>query len=304
MSTKTLLTIALGAFMALPALAQKPIEVGYVNLADTDVFCMSRKTSLIAAAQGSSFHLNFADANNDIQKQLDAADTFIAKKVDMLVLVPVDSTGIVPAITKANAAGIPVICLGIKADSGNYTFVGSQNYDAGFMQGALFAKLLPKNGKVLYLAGTAGLSHSFDRRKGFKEALVKAGRGDVQILADMDGDYTRAKGLSITEDWLQTFPKFDAVVAANDQMALGAVEALKGAKRLAGVSVTGIDGTKDACLAVKNGEMVQTVLQNAPGQAKACLEAMQKLAAKQAVQKEILVPFESITKDNVDKYMK
>jgi inositol transport system substrate-binding protein len=277
-------------------------NVGYANMADADVFVLARKTAIIEASAGTNVAFQFSDANNDIQKQLDQADIFISKKVDALIIVPVDSAGVIPAVQKANEAKIPVICLGIKASGGDFIFVGSQNYDAGHMQGELFAKLLPQGANVLYLAGTAGLDHSRDRRIGFNDALKEAGRTDVTILADMDGDYVRDKGMKITEDWIQTFADFDGIVAANDQMALGAIEALKGANRIEGVLVSGIDGTSEAIQAVKDGFMVQTVLQNAPGQAKAALEVVQKIAAGESPEKEIFVPFESITKDNVNQY--
>jgi inositol transport system substrate-binding protein len=283
--------------------ADKKFTVGYANLADTDVFVMARKNAVLTAAEGTNIDFQFGDANNDIQRQLDQIDVFISKKVDALVIVPVDSTGVVPGIRKANAAKIPVICLGIAASDGDFTFVGSQNIDAGKMQGELFAELLPQNAKVLYLAGTAGLDHSRDRRIGFNDALKDAGRTDVQILADMDGDYVRANGMRITEDWIQSFPQFDGICAANDQMALGALEALKSANRLQGVLLTGIDGVPEAVQAVKAGTMTQTVLQNAPGQGAACLEALKKIAAGETVGKEVFVPFESITKDNVDQYL-
>jgi inositol transport system substrate-binding protein len=280
----------------------KKFEVGYANMADSDVFVLARKNAIIEASKGLDINFQFSDANNDIQRQLDQADIFISRKVNTLVLVPVDSTGVIPAVQKANAAKIPVICLGIKASGGDFVFVGSQNYDAGHMQGELFAKLLPKDAKVLYLAGTAGLDHSRDRRIGFNDALKEAGRTDITILADMDGDYVRDKAMKITEDWIQAFPQFDGIVAANDQMALGAVEALKTANRLQGVLITGIDGTAEAVQAVKDGSMVQTVLQNAPGQAKAALEVIQKIAAGGTPEKEVFVPFESITKDNANRY--
>ncbi|NDL66443.1 sugar ABC transporter substrate-binding protein [Anaerotalea alkaliphila] len=276
--------------------------VGYANLADSDVFVMARKTAMIEAAKGTNVELQFSDANNDIQKQLDQIDNFIALGVDMLVVVPVDFAGITPAIIKANESGIPVICMGIKADGGDYIYVGSENYDAGYMQGEVIAAQIPENGKVLYLAGTAGMSHSTDRRNGFLEAMAAEGRDDVQILADLDGNYDRAKGMQITEDWIQSFPEFDAIVAANDQMALGAVEALKAAQRLEGVLVTGVDGTDDAKNAVKEGTMVQTVLQDAPGQAKAAMEAILMIEKGESPEKEIIVPFTSITKENVDQF--
>jgi inositol transport system substrate-binding protein len=280
----------------------KKFEVGYANMADSDVFVLARKNAIIEASKGLDINFQFSDANNDIQRQLDQADIFISRKVNTLVLVPVDSTGVIPAVQKANTAKIPVICLGIKAGGGDFVFVGSQNYDAGHMQGEVFAKLLPRDAKVLYLAGTAGLDHSRDRRIGFNDALKEAGRTDITILADMDGDYVRDKAMKITEDWIQAFPQFDGIVAANDQMALGAVEALKTANRLQGVLITGIDGITEAIQAVKDGFMVQTVLQNAPGQAKAALEVIQKIVAGENPGKEVFVPFESITKDNANRY--
>jgi inositol transport system substrate-binding protein len=101
--------------------ASNQFTVGYANMADSDVFIMARKTALIAEVKGSDIALQFSDANADIQRQLDQADIFIGKKVNALVVVPVDSTGIVPAIKKANTANIPVICLGIKGSDGDFT---------------------------------------------------------------------------------------------------------------------------------------------------------------------------------------
>jgi inositol transport system substrate-binding protein len=307
MKGKNLILAALAAGMLFMA-CSKPksatgFTVGYANMADSDPFVMARKTAILKAAEGTDVSFSFSDANNDIQRQLDQTDILISKKVNVLVIVPVDSTGVVPAVEKANTANIPVVCLGIKAGGGNFTFVGSQNYDAGHMQGELYAKVLPPNAKILYLAGTAGLDHSRDRRIGFNDALKEANRTDVQILADMDGDYVRANGMRITEDWIQSFPQFDGIVAANDQMALGALEALKTTNRLEGVLISGIDGTSEAIQSVKDGTMIQTVLQNAPGQGTACLEVIQRIQRGETVEKEIFVPFESITRENVDRYL-
>ena len=279
--------------------AGKTYTIGYVNLADTDQFCVARKDALSKAIKGSNFKINFADANNDIQMQLDLANNFIAQKVDILVLVPVDFSGISPAVEKANEAGIPVICMGIKSEGGEYTYVGSENFDAGHMQGEFMAENLPENAKILYLAGTAGLDHAKERREGFYAALEEAGRADIETLDDQDGDYVMDKGMEITENWIQSFPEFNAIIASNDQMALGAIEALKASNRLEGVLITGIDGVAEAVAAIKSGEMAQSVLQNATGQAEACLDVMKKLTAGETPEKEVMVPFVSITKENV-----
>jgi inositol transport system substrate-binding protein len=305
--TKTLnlaASIALAFAVAAPgaAFAQKAFSVGYANLADTDVFTMSRKNAFIDAVKASpTLKVSFADANGDISKQLDQIDNFIAQKVNVIVVVPVDYQGIVPGVEKANKAGIPVIALGIESAGGKTTFVGSKNLDAGRMQGEFMAKQLPKDAQIVYLQGQPGLYHSKERLEGFTKAL--AGRSDVKVLANLPANYDRAEGMKVTEDWVQRFPKFDALIAANDQMALGALQALKAAGRK-GVMISGIDGTKDALAAIKSGDMAQSIFQNAKGQAEGAYAVVKMAMDGKPLPKEMLIPFESIVKENVDKYAK
>lgn len=294
--------VSVAALTTGTAFAADKFVVGYANMADTDVFVMARKNAFIEAAKDDSdIDIKFTDANNDASKQLDQIDNLIAQKVNAIVVVPVDYEGIVPGVEKANQAGIPIIALGIQSAGGKYTFVGSKNIDAGRMQGEYMKAHLPKDAKILYLQGTPGLYHSQERLKGFEETL---GRPDVKILANLSGNYDRAEGMKVTEDWIQSFPKFDAIIAANDQMALGALEALKGSDRLKGVMIAGVDGVPDALKAIKAGEMSQTIFQNAGGQAKAAFEVVEAIKKGEQPPAEKLVPFESITKDNVDQYMK
>ncbi|PIO96141.1 sugar ABC transporter substrate-binding protein, partial [Pleomorphomonas carboxyditropha] len=269
-----------------------------------DVFTMSRKNAFIEAVKADpDVEVRFTDANLDISKQLDQIDNFVTQKVNAILVVPVDFEGIVPGIEKANAAGIPVIALGIKAAGGEYTFVGSNDYDAGKLQGEFMKEKLPKDAKVVYLQGTPGLTHSKQRLDGFTDACLKE-RSDVTVLASLSANYDRAEGMKVTEDWIQSFPQFDAIIAANDQMALGALEALKTAGRLQGVMISGVDGTADALAAIKAGEMSQSIFQNAKGQAEVAFEVIEGLKAGQPAPKEKIVAFESITADNVDKYLK
>jgi inositol transport system substrate-binding protein len=128
-------------------------------------------------------------------------------------------------------------------------------------------------------------------------------RSDITIIAEQAANSERAKGMQVMEDWIQTFPKIDAVVSANDQMALGAMEALKGANRLKGVLIAGVDGNLEACQAIKSGEMALSVYQSAPALAKATYEAIKKIQQGSTL-KEIIVPHENIFIDNVDEYLK
>ncbi|KER70008.1 sugar ABC transporter substrate-binding protein [Burkholderia cepacia] len=278
--------------------------VGYTNMLDSDVFPNTVKTAFGQASKSDpALDVRFTDANGDINKQLDQIDTFIAQKVNAIVVVPVDYQGIVPGVQKANRAGIPVVALNIQSAGGKFTFVGSRNFDAGRLQGELMAQKLPKNARVLYLQGTPGLYHSKERFDGFKQACLDK-RPDVKLLASLPGNYDRGQGMQITEDWIQRFPQFDAIVAANDQMALGALQALKTAGRLKGVMISGIDGTSDALREIRAGEMSQTIFQDAKGQATAAYQVVESLRTGKASSGDVLVPFVSITRDNVGQYLK
>lgn len=301
---RKLAAVAMGLIiMSGSAAAAGKFVVGYTNLADTDVFTMSRKSAFTNAVKADpDLSVIYTDANGDVSRQLDQIDNFISQKVNVIVIVPVDYQGIVPGVERANKAGIPVIALGIQSAGGKYTFVGSKNFDAGQLQGQFMAAKLPKSAQVLYLQGTPGLYHSKERLAGFTQALAK--RSDVKILSSLPGDYDRAQGMKVTEDWVQRYPKFDAIIAANDQMALGSLEALKTAGRLKGVMISGVDGTADALHAIQAGEMSQTIFQNAKGQAVAAYQVIETIKSGKTPPPQVIVPFESVTKDNVGSYLK
>ncbi len=276
--------------------------VGYSNIADTDRWCKYTTDQFaMYASQNSNVKLLMNDANLDIARQIDQVDNFILQGANLIILAPVDYAGVVPGIKAANDAGIPVICSMIAAESGDYTYVGASHYDAGKMQGDYLAEVLPQNAKVLYLGGTPGLAHTTARWEGFQDGCLKV-RTDVQLLDQQTGNYVRAEGMSLTENWIQRFDQFDAIVAANDEMALGAVEALKGANRLEGVMVVGVDASYDACVAIRNGEMTLSVFQNGDAIGKKTSEVMMEILNGGTPPKENIVPFENVTKDNVEKY--
>jgi inositol transport system substrate-binding protein len=298
------LAIGLMVIAGTASAAEKKFVVGYSNIADTDVFMMTNKSAFAAAAKADpGVDVTYTDANGDVSRQLDQIDNFISQKVSAIVVVPVDYQGIVPGVERANKAGIPVVALVIQSAGGKYTFVGSQNIEAGHLQADYMAAQLPKNAQILYLAGTPGLYHSKERQTGFIQELA-AKRPDVKVLASLPADFDRATGMKVTEDWIQRYPKFDAIVAANDQMALGALEALKTAGRLKGVMISGVDGTPDALHAIKAGEMSQTIFQDAKGEAGAAYQVVETIKSGKAPPPQVYVPFRSVTKDNLSTYLK
>lgn len=277
--------------------------VAYLNSGDSDVFDKLKKDTFNELVKDdASINVINSEANMDPQKQLNQVDDAIMQEVDAVVIVPIDYSGITPGVKAANDAGIPVICLGIESEGGDYTFVGCQNRDAGVMQADYMAEVLPDGAKVLYLSGTPGLYHSVERHDGFYDTMAEK-RPDVEILGEMTGEYTRDKAQKVVEDWCQSYPEFDAIVCANDQMALGAVEALKAANRLEGVLVAGVDATDDAMNKIKEGEMAISIRQSADALAQNCYETLQKLQKGEDPGDRVIVDFEPVTADNVDSYL-
>ncbi len=286
------------------ASAGETFLIGYATSADTDVYVQRLKEAFKSLSdQDPTLEVIFTDAGHDNNRQLDQIDNFIIQGVNAIVVVPVDYAGVTVGVEKANDAGIPVISLCIEAEGGETTFVGSANREAGELQGAFIRENLKPNGKVLHLGGYPGYYHTIQRREGFQaEALDK--RPDIELLAEQPGNYDRDKGMQVMEDWMQSFPVIDAVIAANDQMALGAIEAMKAAGRIDGVLVCGIDGVEEAVDAIAEGTMSFTVLQNAEAQAETCYKTLKEILSGKPAPERVIVPFEPITKDNFAKYVR
>lgn len=277
-------------------------KVAYVNLADSDVNCRITKEYFEDFAKGyPNLEVSYYDSESDIDKMINNMETAIASSADAIVVLPLDGSALAPVTNDAAAAGISVIAFRGTIDSDKTVYVGSENIESGELQGEYLAKTLPENAKVLYMTGTAGMSVTVDRQEGLHHALEEAGRTDVEFLAEKDANFDKAEGMKLMEDWIQSFPEVDAVIAANDQMALGAMEALKAADRLEGVAIAGVDGMEEAIKAIKNGDMAMTAFQNCEEQAKACTELLDKLSKGEEVSN-VLVPYEEITAANVADY--
>lgn len=272
-------------------------KVAYVNLADSDVSCrLTKEYFENYAKEYSNLEITYFDSENDIDKMINNMETAIASSVNAIVVLPLDGSALAPVTKEAEAAGIDVVAFRGTIECDDTIYVGSENYESGELQGQYLADTLPGNAKVLYMTGMAGMSVTNDRQAGLHDALEAAGRTDVEFLSEKEANYDKAEGMKLMEDWIQAFPEVDAVVAANDQMALGAMEALKAAGKLDGVAIVGVDGVEEAITAIKNGEMAMTAFQNCDAQAKACTEVLDKLAKGESA-KDVLVPYEEITAD-------
>ena len=203
----------------------------------------------------------------DAAAQVDLVENLVAQHVKALCIVPADSKGILPAIAKANQAGIPVLILDNKIDKDladkegvrTVTFIGSDNFAGGRLAGEYMIKKLPKGGDVAILEGVSGVEAAIQRKAGFMAALSSASQ--LRVAASQPADWDREKGLNVFQNILQAHPNIKGVFAANDEMALGAVQAIHAAGKDHQIVVVGFDAIKDSLDAIRRGDMNATVAQ-------------------------------------------
>ena len=171
------------------------------------------------------------------------------------------------------------------------------------MQGEYMAKNLPQGAQIVYFGGEMTQGGARKRWEGFKEACLDK-RPDIKLIGQSDCGWQKVNSLKQMTLWLKLFPKIDGVVAANDDMALGAVQAMKDAGRLDGVLVSGVDATGDALKAIAAGSMSQTVMQDAKGQGEGAFSLVQAFFHGEHPAEDLLIPFVSITKENLSQYAK
>lgn len=209
------------------------------------------------AASDHGVKVTMVGGDNDVTKQVKQVEDFIQKKVDAIIVQTVDTNGIVSAINQANDANIPVLTTGETPTGGDILVsIAFDNFESGENAGEFLAKELGGKGKVLELIGVLGQETSRIKSEGFLSALSKY--PEMELLDSQPAEYDRATAMNVMENFLQKYKEIDAVYAANDEMALGAIQAIKAAGRLDEIKVIGNDGTDDALESIKNGEMVAT----------------------------------------------
>ncbi|WP_019006929.1 sugar ABC transporter substrate-binding protein [Cohnella laeviribosi] len=249
-------------------------------------------------------NVTYVDAQNDASKQLAQIETFISQKVDAIVMVPVDTVSAVDIVDRANKANIPIVVVNrwFEGVDKAASYVGSESITAGVMQMEEVAKLLGGKGNIAIMTGQLGQEAQIKRTEGNKQVIGKY--PDMSIVLEGTASWDRAKGMALMENWLNSGKKIDAVVSNNDEMAIGAIMAAEAANKADGMIFAGVDATPDALEYVKSGKLQVTVFQNADGQGKSGLETAIKAARGEQVEKNVYVPYELVTKDNVDEYVK
>ncbi|HTN53087.1 MAG TPA: D-ribose ABC transporter substrate-binding protein, partial [Anaeromyxobacter sp.] len=271
---RRLAVVALLVAVAGPALAKDTVGLSVSTL--NNPFFVTLRDGAKAAADKAGLDLVVLDAQDKVDKQVADIEDLVQRKVKVVLVNPCDAAAVVPAIERANAAGVPVITVDRAASGGKVAFhIASDNVAGGKLAGDLVCKLAGAKGKVVELEGIPGSSAARDRGQGFNAAL-KASCPGVKVVARQTANFDRAQGLSVMENVLQAQPAIDAVFAHNDEMALGALQAIRASKRP--IKIVGFDATDDAVKAVNACEMAASVAQQPAAMGKLGVEKAAALA--------------------------
>ena len=255
-----LLAVSMAAFVGCKAAGKAggEITVGLTLPGLQFPFFVTMKNDFDQEAAKLGVKVIFIDAQNDSSKQVAAIESFISQKVKGILISPMTTDSQVPAIEEAIKAKIPVATVDRKANTDKVlVHVGADNVEGGRAAGRYVLEKLGGKGGVIELEGTPGASPAIDRKKGFDEIINPSG---VKILVSQAADFNRAKANSTMENLMQAHPKFDAVFGANDEMIIGAIEAISAAGIDPAKKVTvGYDATTDALDYLKQGKLGATI---------------------------------------------
>jgi len=282
------------------------IGVSYQNLAFPYVAALQKAAENKAMELG--VRLIETDAFNDTGKELDNVQRMLGQKIDCLAFEAASLDASVASIEAASRAKVPVVQFNGKANGGDYvTFVGSVQTESGDLLGKWLADFYQSSGQPrlrgIYLRGVAGQITDIARNDGLKARLQKQGLQDKIDLVEQYADYDRGKGQNVTESILSRDKKFSFILANNDDMILGALQAAQQFGLLGKIQLVGVDGLPETLHAIKEGKVAATVFQNPEGQGAGGIEACVKHLRGEALPKEILIPFELVTAKNVDHFI-
>lgn len=252
--------------------------------------------------------LQIEDAQNDVSRQQSQIQNFIAAGVDAIIVNPVDTDATAAMSKIAADAGVPLVYVNrqpvnVDALPAKQAFVASNEVESGTLQTKEVCRLLGGKGKAVVMMGELSNQAARMRTKDIHDVLSTDACKGISIVEEQTANWSRTQGADLMTNWLSAGVEFDAVIANNDEMAIGAIQSLKAAgKDLKKVVVAGIDATADAQASMAAGDLDVTVFQNAAGQGRGSVDAALKLAKGETVDKKVYIPFELVTPDNLAKY--
>ena len=306
------------AAVALSALYVVPAQAGNIGVSMAkfdDNFLTVLRNGMIAKAKELGVQIQVEDAQNDVAKQLDQIKNFAANKVDAIVVNPVDTSATQAMSDAAAAAHVPLVYVNrqpINVDTlpEGQAFVASNEADSGTLETKQICKLLAAKGlkeaSIYVIQGELSNQAAVQRTKDIHDVIGGPDCGvKIKIIDEQTSNWARDQAQNLMTNWLSSGAKFDAVIANNDESAIGAIQALKAAgKKPADTPVGGVDATQDALAAMKAGDLAATVFQDAAGQGAGALDAAIKLSKGEKVDRKVYIPFQLVTPENMAGFMK
>ena len=301
-----------GLGLAGPALAETRVAVSMTAF-DNPFLTIIREAIAAEAKKEGDVELVFEDAQLDVARQLDQVQNFIADGYDAIIVNAVDGASTTAITQAAVAAGVPLVYVNhppgdVDSLPEDVSFVGSNELDSGTMQTKEVCRLLKEKGKgeganIVIMMGELSNQAARMRTQDVHDVIATDDCKFMKVVEEQTAEWSRTKGADLMTNWLSAGLEFDAVVSNNDEMAIGAIQALK----TAGISmedmiVGGVDATADALAAMEAGDLDVTVFQNAAGQGGGAVDTALKLARGEATEQKVFVPFELVTPANLADY--
>ncbi|MEO0061197.1 MAG: hypothetical protein RL343_815 [Actinomycetota bacterium] len=278
--------------------ASSDLKIG-ASFPNLDAFLQKVADGMQAEADAQGAELTVVAADNKVDTQLSQVENFISQGVDAILVVAVDTSAAGPMTEAAKAAGVPIVYVNRNPAQKGVPYVGSTSLVAGQFEMEELARLANNKGNVVIMEGEVTNEAALDRTKGCEEKAAAAG---MKVVKTGTANWDRAQGQKLMENWIQSGTKFDVVCANNDEMALGAILALKAAGKklgVGGVLVGGVDATADALASLKAGELATTVFQDASGQGGGGVKAAIDLINKKTVPDYVEIPYQLVTLENM-----
>ena len=307
-------TIIAGGLVSLLSTAAMAESIGVsMSSFDDNFLTVLRNGMMEYAGSLEDVDIQVEDALNDVGKQLDQINNFIASGVDAIIVNPVDTSATQAMSDAANTAGVPLVYVNrepINVDSmpDNQAFVGSDERESGSLQTVAICDMLGAAGKdpaeIYILMGELSNQAAVVRTQDISD-VIEGGECAVEIdvIDRQTANWQRDEAQDMMTNWLSTGQPFDAVIANNDEMAIGAIQAMKASGiAMEDVVVGGIDATRDALLAMAAGELDVTVLQDAAGQGAGSVDAALALARGEEVDRKVYIPFQLVTPENMSDF--
>ncbi len=279
-----------------------------------DNFLTVLRNGMDAKGKELGVELQIEDAQNDVAKQLDQINNFIASGVSAIIVNPVDTSATQAMSDAAAAANIPLVYVNrepVNVDTmpDNQAFVASNEMDSGTLQTKEVCRLFKEAGKteanIYVIMGELSNQAAVMRTKDIHDVIAGPDCGvKVNILDEQTSNWSRDQAQNLMTNWLSGGAAFDGVIANNDESAIGALQAMKAAGTdMGAVVVAGIDATQDALAAMQAGELDVSVFQDAAGQGAGALDAAIKLSKGEAVDQKVYIPFQLVTPANIGDFL-